>query len=115
MALDGKELAGPMATGLFELIEKLYEEHYDGLYRYLLLRGCQPSDADDYLQESFLRLHRALRKGARVERPKSWLIGVLHHILADETRLGMRQADLDETTLEQHVARTRGTAADAEA
>ena len=53
-------------------MESLYEEYY--LYRFLLLQGCRPNDAGDYLQESFLRLLRFLKRGDRVDKPKSWLL-----------------------------------------
>jgi RNA polymerase sigma-70 factor (ECF subfamily) len=114
MAIGGKELAAGMASGLFELVEKLYEEHYDGLYRYLLLHGCHASDADDCVQEAFLRLYRALRTGVRVKKPKSWLIGTLHHILADESRAEMRRIGADDTALEEYLAQAHEPAADAE-
>ncbi len=76
-------------------IEQLYDEHYDGLFRYLVHLGTSPVDADEFVQEAFLRLFQALRDGVRVERPKSWLIGVLHHVRADEGRRSLRQVEYE--------------------
>ena len=34
----------------------LYEEHYAGLFRHLILSGSTAAEADDLIQEGFLRL-----------------------------------------------------------
>ncbi len=100
-----------MAVGL---VEDLYGEHYADLHRYLLLDGCQPADADDYVQESFLRLCRFLEQGNTVHRPKSWLIRVLHNIRTDDTRREHRVSPRADADLETQVAKAMGTAPDAE-
>ncbi len=96
------------------LVEDLYGQHYAGLHRYLLLAGCQPADADDYLQESFLRLCRFLEQGHTVHKPKSWLIRVLHNIRTDDTRRELRLSTRTLADLEMQVAKNLGTAPDAE-
>jgi RNA polymerase sigma-70 factor (ECF subfamily) len=78
--------AGASCAGAQRLIEELYDLHSAGLHRYLLLTGCQAADADELLQEAFLRLFRFLRSGRRVERPKPWLFRVLHNLRADQAR-----------------------------
>ena len=100
----------PIRTG----VEVLYGEHYASLYRYLRVAGCQPADADDYLQESFLRLVRYLHQGKTVHKPKSWLMRVLHNIRTDDSRREHRLARCSEADLESQVARILGTAPDAE-
>jgi RNA polymerase sigma-70 factor (ECF subfamily) len=96
------------------IVEDLYGEHYAGLHRYLLLAGCQPADADDYLQETFLRLYRFLEQGHTVHKPKSWLIRVLRNIRTDDTRREHRVSTRTDADLETHVAKALGTAPDAE-
>jgi RNA polymerase sigma-70 factor (ECF subfamily) len=96
------------------VVEDLYGEHYAGLHRYLLRTGCQPADADDYVQESFLRLCRFLQQGHTVHKPKSWLIRVLHNIRTDESRREHRVSTRTLADLESQVAKSLGTAPDAE-
>ena len=96
------------------VVEDLYGEHYAGLHRYLLRTGCQPADADDYVQESFLRLCRFLEQGHTVHKPKSWLIRVLHNIRTDDTRREHRVSTRALADLESQIAKALGTAPDAE-
>jgi RNA polymerase sigma-70 factor, ECF subfamily len=96
------------------VVEDLYGEHYAGLHRYLLRTGCQPADADDYVQESFLRLCRFLEQGHTVHKPKSWLIRVLHNIRTDDSRREHRVSTRTFADLETQVAKSLGTATDAE-
>ncbi len=90
----GTECAGTSRAGARRLIEELYDLHSAGLHRYLVLTGCQAADADELLQEAFLRLFRFLRSGRRVERPKPWLFRVLHNLRADQARRDAGLIDL---------------------
>jgi RNA polymerase sigma-70 factor (ECF subfamily) len=69
-----------------EIVARIYALHATSLHRYLLLSGCQPADADELLQEAFLRLFRALRQGEQLENPKAWLIRVLQNLRTDKAR-----------------------------
>jgi RNA polymerase sigma-70 factor, ECF subfamily len=73
-------------------VEAFYEQHYDSLYRFLILSGCPPDAAPDYLQEAFIRLYKAVKEGSRIERPQSWLVRVLHHLRVNEFRRSKQQA-----------------------
>jgi len=88
---------------LLEYVESLYEEHYFRLYRFLLLQGCRPDDASDHVQEAFLRLLRFVKAGNKVERPKSWLIRVLHNLRIDESRRADHIGDSTVEEMEQHA------------
>jgi RNA polymerase sigma-70 factor (ECF subfamily) len=106
------EAAG-MALGarqeLPDQIEQLYHDHYQSLYRYLLLSGCDPADAGEFLQAAFLRLVRFLRDGKSIEKPRHWLLRVLHNIRHDERERASRFLALDaqdlETLLRQKAVR----------
>jgi RNA polymerase sigma-70 factor (ECF subfamily) len=80
---------------LADQIERLYQLHYGALFRYLVHTGRSPADADEFIQEAFLRLIQTLREGKRVEKPKNWLLGVLHHIGIDEVRRSNRHVEYD--------------------
>lgn len=99
---------------LLRYVESLYEEHYFRLYRFLLLQGCQPDDAVDHLQESFLRLLRFLKRGNKVEKPKSWLLRVLHNLKIDEARR-VKHVDVSTDEEMEHQAYKAGARSDAEA
>lgn len=65
---------------------RLYSLHAASLHRYLLLSGSQPADADELLQEAFLRLFRALRQGESIDNHKAWLIRVVQNLRTDKMR-----------------------------
>jgi RNA polymerase sigma-70 factor (ECF subfamily) len=96
------------------VVEDLYGEHYAGLHRSLLLAGCQPADADDYVQESFLRLCRFLNQGHTVHKPKSWLIRVVNNIRTDDTRREHRVTTRTLAELETQLAKSLSAVPDAE-
>lgn len=51
--------------------------HYAVRFRgYFRRRGASPADADELCQDSFVRLVRALDRGARVEQPRAWIWSV---------------------------------------
>jgi RNA polymerase sigma-70 factor (ECF subfamily) len=77
---------------LADRIEQLFEEYYEGFYRYLVLSGCSPADADEFIQEAFLRLFAYLKEGGRVENHRNWLVRVVNNLRADEGRRIQRAA-----------------------
>lgn len=83
-------LPGEMGSGVEQnpdqLTAQLYTMHASSLHRYLLLTGSRPADADELLQEAFLRLFRCIRNGEQVDNPKAWLIRVLQNLRTDRTR-----------------------------
>jgi RNA polymerase sigma factor (sigma-70 family) len=82
---------GPAAV-----VERLYEEHYDSLYRYLVLTGSDAADADELVQEGFLRLIEGLLSGLVVDNPKHWLFRVLLNLRVDRNRKAWRHSQLAE-------------------
>ena len=99
--LQGRTAPNP--EDLADRVERLYEQYYDALYRYLLHTGRCPADADEFIQEAFLRLIQSLQNGKRIEKPKSWLLGVLHHINVDELRRSNRHVEYDGLAAEARV------------
>jgi RNA polymerase sigma-70 factor, ECF subfamily len=90
---------------LADRVEQLYEEHYEGIYRYLVYTGHQCADADEFTQEAFLRLFKSLRDGNRIEKPKNWLFGAVHRIRVDENRRAMRTVEYDAMHVEAWEAK----------
>lgn len=67
------------ATALQERVTKLFEETRDDVYRYLLMLGLQPARAQEAVQEVFLRLYQALKKGEDIQSPRGWIFRVAHN------------------------------------
>ena len=112
-ALPGSP-ASSMSFDLADSVERLYDEHYQRLYRYMLRCGCTESQADDFVQEAFLRLFRFLKEGNAVEKPKYWLLRVLRNLQIDDSRLKRHEASLDDKDLEAGAMEAFGAAPDAE-
>jgi RNA polymerase sigma-70 factor (ECF subfamily) len=68
-----------------EIVE-LYDRLRPSLYQYLICIGCKPQDADDVIQEAFLRLFRQQRDGGAVDNPRSWLFRVAQNLSFDVHR-----------------------------
>jgi RNA polymerase sigma-70 factor (ECF subfamily) len=64
---------------LRDRVAKLFEESRDDVYRYLLTLGLHPPRAQEAVQEVFLRLYGALRKGEDIRNPRGWIFRVAHN------------------------------------
>ncbi len=61
-------------------VVKLYEAARDNVYRYLLVLGMRPAEAQETTQEVFLRLHMALSRGQTIENLRAWAFRVAHNL-----------------------------------
>jgi RNA polymerase sigma-70 factor (ECF subfamily) len=104
-----------MDEGLAGYVSGLYEEHHCGLFRHLVLSGSTAAEADDLIQEGFLRLFRHLGSGQSVDNPRSWLLRVVHNLRIDEIRKRKREFVLDRPEFEYMVDQLRTQDPDAEA
>ncbi len=68
----------------------LYNQNRSGLYSYLVARGMGPDDAEDAIQESFVRLVEHLQKGLQETNLRAWLFRVAHNISMDVHRYSGR-------------------------
>ena len=66
-------------TALQERVSQLFEEARDDVYRYLLTLGLHPPQAQEAVQEVFLRLYAALKKGEEISSPRGWIFRVAHN------------------------------------
>ncbi len=66
--------------GARERVGRLYEESRCDVYRYLLTLGLTPAAAQDAVQEAFLRLYAALRKGEAIRSGRAWVFRVAHNL-----------------------------------
>jgi RNA polymerase sigma-70 factor (ECF subfamily) len=92
----------PSQKDLTDHVERLYDEHYRPVYRYLVLTGAARADADEVLQEAFLRLLRVLGDGQDIARPRNWLLRVCHNIRQDAVRRQIRRRSATAEEIETH-------------
>jgi RNA polymerase sigma-70 factor (ECF subfamily) len=64
---------------LQDRVARLFEESREDVYRYLMTLGLYPPRAQEAVQEVFLRLYTALRKGEDIRNPRGWVFRVAHN------------------------------------
>jgi len=74
--LLGQERTG---TAIQNRVTQLFEESRDDVYRYLLTLGLHPPQAQEAVQEVFLRLYASLLKGEEITNPRGWIFRVAHN------------------------------------
>jgi RNA polymerase sigma-70 factor, ECF subfamily len=67
-------------TSLQERVSRLFEESRGDVYRYLLTLGLYPPQAQEAVQEVFLRLYITMRKGEDIQNPRAWVFRVAHNL-----------------------------------
>jgi RNA polymerase sigma-70 factor (ECF subfamily) len=103
-----------MEEQLGTYVSGLYEEHYGRLFRHLVLSGSTAAEADDLIQEGFLRLFRHLRSGEPVENPRWWLLRVIHNLRIDDIRKRKREFAMERPEFECLVGQLPSADPDAE-
>jgi RNA polymerase sigma factor (sigma-70 family) len=69
-------------------LERLFDLHAVALRRYATALLRNPSDAEDVVQQTFLKALRAFRAGARPQQSRRWLVAIAHN----ECRMHFRRA-----------------------
>lgn len=82
-----------------EQIIELFREIRTPLYSYLICIGLKPHEADDIVQEAFLRLHCQLERGAKIDEPRAWVFRVARNASLNMQRCQRRI--VSETSLDQ--------------
>lgn len=66
-----------------EQVTRAYEDARDDVYRYLIMLGLPPPQAQEATQEVFLRLYVTLEKGSDVQNIRAWIFRVAHNLGVD--------------------------------
>jgi RNA polymerase sigma-70 factor (ECF subfamily) len=85
-------LFAALAVGDPEALEALYRVAARRIFGLALWRTDSVEDAGDVVQEVFLRLAQKHRRLGRVRDPRSWLLGLAHHVAVDVARGRTRRA-----------------------
>ena len=72
------------------LLEEMITAHLGALYRTALRLTGRPQDAEDLVQETFLRAWRSLHAYRAGTNPKAWLFRILHNAHIDRYRAATR-------------------------
>jgi RNA polymerase sigma-70 factor (ECF subfamily) len=67
-------------------VSVLYETHRDGIYRFLVGQGLNPSAAQEVTQDVFVDLFVALEKGTEMGSERAWLYAVAGRAAVDHWR-----------------------------
>ncbi len=76
--------------------EELVRRHRAGLLRFAT-GFCSASSADDVVQDSMIKAHRALGAGVEVESPRAWLYGIVRNTALNHLRAERPHEQLDES------------------
>jgi RNA polymerase sigma factor (sigma-70 family) len=79
-----------MATATADF-EQIYRRHARDVYRFALSVVRNPLEAEDVTQTTFLNAYRALERGDRPDRPRSWLLAIAHNAIRSRDRWRLRR------------------------
>jgi RNA polymerase sigma-70 factor (ECF subfamily) len=75
--VTGKE--GQTILKLEERVIALFDELRLPIYRYLLCMNIPSQEAEEIVQETFLKLYKHLHAGGRYDNPRGWVFRVAHN------------------------------------
>jgi RNA polymerase sigma-70 factor (ECF subfamily) len=74
------------APTLHERVAAIYEANREKIYGFLVGQGLDPARSQELVQEVFLRLFLALKKGSEIESEQAWLYRVASNLAVDYWR-----------------------------
>jgi RNA polymerase sigma-70 factor (ECF subfamily) len=86
--------------------ESIYRQHSGGVYQYLLSLSHHSQEAEDLLQETFIRAMKSVSSLRQPEKIRSWLLTIARNLFFDSYKQRLRQnAGSLETTQEAEIHR----------
>ena len=85
------ETSKPAQVQANRTIVRLFDEMHTSMRRYVMFLGLTPEDADDGVQEAFLRLYKHLRSGGDESNVRGWLFQVVRNIARDKRKSTWRR------------------------
>jgi len=89
-----RELFDELAPDRLEALDRIWDLAADDLYGLALWRTGSAADAEDVVQEVFVRLARAAPKLARVRKPFAYMLSMTHRAAVDTLRGNRRREEL---------------------
>jgi RNA polymerase sigma-70 factor, ECF subfamily len=88
-------------------IVALYDEVRPSLFGYLICLGLSPQEADDVIQDAFLRLVRFLQDGGKLTTPRSWIFRVARNLAFNLQKRERRLVSIDEDATSERWTASR--------
>jgi RNA polymerase sigma-70 factor (ECF subfamily) len=107
LAADGRPRESRRLVELKRRIEELFDELREPLFRYLLSLSATAAEADELIQETFLRAFDQLRQGAKIDAPRAWVFRVAHNLAVNQLKVRRRTALLDPDAWTRLIAMNR--------
>jgi RNA polymerase sigma-70 factor (ECF subfamily) len=107
---DGRDLAAALA-GDREAFGRLYDRHAAVVLA--LCRTLSASEAEDALQETFLRAHRNLSRVEGAAKLRPWLYAIARRVCSEHRRAGGRRRRHEEASAVTAAIRESGALTDA--
>jgi len=99
-APDDAELVGRVKTGDRAAYRELLRRHGPGIHRYAERLVRDPAEAEDVVQETFLRLWLRAKDYDPVARVTTWLFRITHNLAVDRLRKRGRSALTEDSDME---------------
>lgn len=77
----------------------IVERHQGAVYGFLRARVVQPSDAEDLVQEVFLRCYQVRKQFDKSQLVRPWLLGIARNVLREYVRRNKRRKEVGWTEL----------------
>ncbi|MEE4116302.1 MAG: RNA polymerase sigma factor [Marinilabiliaceae bacterium] len=77
--------------------ESLYKKYYNELYSFSASLCCSEDEAEDLVQDTFLKLHLAKEKGDIIENTRSWLFTVLYNAFLSTRKRSLKLGEIRES------------------
>jgi RNA polymerase sigma-70 factor (ECF subfamily) len=100
---DEQSLVHRAQQGDKEAFAQLYEDHFDKIYRYVVLRIGNKTEAEDMTQQVFINALRSISSFKWRGAPFStWLFRIAHNLVVDYLRKGKKRVTtpLDESLVD---------------
>lgn len=77
-------------------LETIYSDFHRKLYRFIAGRVSDPDDAEDILQDVYLKIHAHISSVREADRLESWVYQITRNAIADHYRRARPQVELSE-------------------
>ena len=93
-----------IAAGEQEALRELYNSISGSLYGFALSIVKNPHDADDVMQEAFIRIYTKAGEYTPCGKPLAWVFTITRHLALDKLREQSRSCPLEDSILPDRVA-----------
>ena len=103
-----EQLISRIAQGEKEALGTLYERTHAAIYGFALSLVHRPGDAEDILQETFLRIYASAKRYQAEGKPMAWMMTIAKNLSRMRLRDAKRTSDLPEEEWERYLSSKPG-------